>query len=970
MAVRQDKVQISIAFLTDESKEYAKLINSNKQFIKELKDTIKTGGDVATSLDKMVDAAKGAEKIDLSKVAPAQLRAEAKQLEQTISLIPKSAPQYTVLKNRLEAVKNELRGGELEGGKMGAALRALGISGGPAFDTMTKGAAGFNRALGIIGLVIGAIAGAIAGLKGLFNIGVDAEALGGKMTAVFGESAKVVDEFADKNAIAIGLSRREYKGLATDVGDLLTPMGFTKKTAAELSVELVNQAGVLSRWTKGKVDTKTATEILNKALLGERDALNQLGLDIKDATIKNELKRKGLQDLTGDELKQAEALITLEQITKQSSNANAAYAKGTEDLQEKKARLRARISELVDRMGAALIPVFNKVLEVIIPVVEGILNFGDVLGFVWKKTETFRTIVSNVFSAIGVVIANTARGISDIAEGFGNLFSGEFTKAFDSFKGAFNALNPFETGAEIKKGFVEGFGSAADPKAEIKTDAPAAEGEGRKLASAFGNGYDAQFQIIKANSKKSAEDIAKEQKKALDVDLKEVEANALREEALLELKRARGALSERQYENRLVAIKREKLEESLAVYEKYAQDQTTAALKLQTDLAKLTADTTRAAVPPLAALPGRQAGPVTSNNDGTAQRLNVTGSAAAINDRDLALKALAAKGKEMIVAEQNFELARLQLKRDTIAQEIDILKSATQPQVEEISKREQEKLKVEEEIGKKRLDNDKRLEELRQQTLQTGLQTTADVFSAAADLLAQDEASKKKHAGTIKALQKANIELNLVAEVSGIFANAQKSPVAQLLGPVAGNILAGVQAGLAVARAVIAIKKVEAQKFARGRLLQLARSAKLGFFGGNYHSQGGTQIYGSDGSHFEVERDEAFAIVNRKNAPILRMLSQVNALNGNGDPFYERGGLRFAAGGLPTVNTTPSFDLSSSSAAAPGSSAEGFAALEARFDAFQAEMSQWQRELKVVLVYGDVEAAGKKVDTITKAANF
>ena len=41
MSVRKDKVQISIAFLTDEDKKYAKLVQENKAFISDLNKTQK-----------------------------------------------------------------------------------------------------------------------------------------------------------------------------------------------------------------------------------------------------------------------------------------------------------------------------------------------------------------------------------------------------------------------------------------------------------------------------------------------------------------------------------------------------------------------------------------------------------------------------------------------------------------------------------------------------------------------------------------------------------------------------------------------------------------------------------------------------------------------------------------------------------------------------------------------------------------
>jgi hypothetical protein len=954
MAARKDSVQISIAFLTDESKEYAKLINKNREFAQELKATAKAGGDLTAVLDKMAASGQAAAKIDLSQLAPAQLNARAKQLAETINLIPQSAPQYKILNDELKGINSQLA-------TIRESNKGVAAGGQAAFAAASGGARAFLTALGPIALGLISLQTLFEGVKKLFEIGTDAEALQTKMAAVFGESANIVKDFSEKNAAAIGLSRREYQGLATDVGDLLTPMGFTKQTAAELSVELVNQAGVLSRWTKGKVDTKTATEILNKSLLGERDALNSLGIDIKDATIQAELKRKGLEKLTGNELRQAEALITLEQITKQSSNANAAFAKQTEDLQEKKAKLRSRISEIVDGMGKGMIPVFNKVLGVIIPVVDWIVNFGTSLFNLIQRAETFRAVVSAAFGGVASAISGVVRGIGAVADGFVNLFSGEFSKAADSFGTAFSNLNPVGVGINLANGVVDGWKSVKSPTAEVApADQGKAEGEGRKLASAFGGGYDAQFAIIKANSKKSKEDVAKEAKEALELDLKALQAATLRKETILEGERLANTKNEIQYGNELVAIKKTQLEESLQLYKKYAKDQTVEALKLQNELAKLNADNARPGVAPLAQLGGRPLGGVQSEQAGTATKLAVLGVDEAAQEGQL--KIVKDKLLKTVEVEQQYEEQRLQMKRNYLAQEIAILKEATNPQVDEIKSREEQKAKIEAEISQGRIENEKRLEALRTEVLQQGLQTTGDIFAAAAEILGKDEASKKKHAETIKALQKANVTINLFSEVSSIFANAQKSPVAQLLGPIAGNVLATIQAGLATARAGIAIGKIESTKFERGKLLQFGRGAQIGFFGGNYHSAGGTQLVGSDGSRFEVERDEAFAVVNRRNAPMLRMLSRINSMNGHGDPY-------FARGGLATVSTTPSFSVQDTSSTASGNTAQ-LDGLMAEIAGLRADVANWQRYFKVQLVYSDIQATGKVVNTITNEANF
>jgi len=95
------------------------------------------------------------------------------------------------------------------------------------------------------------------------------------------------------------------------------------------------------------------------------------------------------------------------------------------------------------------------------------------------------------------------------------------------------------------------------------------------------------------------------------------------------------------------------------------------------------------------------------------------------------------------------------------------------------------------------------------------------------------------------------------------------------------NAAGAIAAGVATIAQVAIIKS---QKFARGG------TVKFGTFGGRAHSAGGTKGIFDDGTRVEVEKDEVFAVVNKRNAPMLRKISAVNAYGGHGSHFFEKGG--------------------------------------------------------------------------------
>jgi hypothetical protein len=258
-------------------------------------------------------------------------------------------------------------------------------------------------------------------------------------------------------------------------------MGFTQETAAKLSTELVNQGGVLSEWSKGKVTGAEATEILQKALLGERDALNTLGIDIKQSMVDDELKRRGLDDLTGKSLRQAEALVTLDLITQQSTAGNAAFAEQTESLSRKKGELVAKITEVAQRLAAWLIPVFGRVIDVAGPLIDAVVSVTSKIGALAEKIGVFK-VAGVVFDTVVATIKTAIEGIGMLADGIGLLASGEFSKAVETMNAGAKKLlvDTVLEGGKVVVSAISGGAKAAEPEANIW---------GMMLAGAFAEGY-------------------------------------------------------------------------------------------------------------------------------------------------------------------------------------------------------------------------------------------------------------------------------------------------------------------------------------------------------------------------------------------------------------------------------------------------------------------------------------------------
>lgn len=244
-----------------------------------------------------------------------------------------------------------------------------------------------------VGRFVGVAAGAFAVSeivhygRELLVTATQMDSLGQKAQTVFGQALPLVTREAERNAAAMGLTNQQYIEAATNIGDLLIPMGFQREEAANISNELVGLSGALSEWTGGQLKSEEVARILSKALLGEREELKQLGISISEADVKARLAQKGLESLTGEMLQQAKAAATLELVTEKSLDAQTAFAENSDSLVRKQAELTARINTIVERLSIALIPVFSRLVDVAGNVVSGFETVSQLFGGVSAKAD-------------------------------------------------------------------------------------------------------------------------------------------------------------------------------------------------------------------------------------------------------------------------------------------------------------------------------------------------------------------------------------------------------------------------------------------------------------------------------------------------------------------------------------------------------------------------------------------------------
>lgn len=313
-----------------------------------------------------------------------------------------------------------------------------------------------------------------------------------------------------------------------------------------------------------------------------------------------------------------------------------------------------------------------------------------------------------------------------------------------------------------------------------------------------------------------------------------------------------------------------------------------------------------------------------------------------------------------IITDQEASEARLDIERQAMEDKLALIAQQHGMQSIEYQRQKNEILKFDQERTQKQKEYEEGLAEGKMELARMAVNQFADTVNATIDLLAKDEASRKKYAGVLKAMEIAKIKMNAIAEIQAIWKNAQSSPVAKAFGPIAGGILAAAQIGFVMARATAATNNVANTKFALGGLVK-----------GSSHAQGGiAMIDRRSGQELgEMEGDEIILTKGVARDPMLR--AAASKLN------YLGGGRMFEAGG--PVN--PYRDNVPASVSNPQQAAQLATPLNQGFDpnmitliqevkSMNQNLSRLQTNLKAYVVYSDLESAADDVQQVRDDATL
>lgn len=317
---------------------------------------------------------------------------------------------------------------------------------------------------------------------------------------------------------------------------------------------------------------------------------------------------------------------------------------------------------------------------------------------------------------------------------------------------------------------------------------------------------------------------------------------------------------------------------------------------------------------------------------------------------------------QLIAAEAIKEEKRFQVVRASLERKMKYLKENGQGETKQAYQIAAELNKIDKEQADKRIELAKKTKETEESLAKARADAFRSSVSGIKNALMEDEITRKRFGGIIKALAIAEIAFNGYTEIQAIWKNANANPLNAVI-PGWGPAFAAIQTAFAGARTYAAGVKAASVQYERGGVI----TPKGGYLAdGSRHSDGGIHLLdGRTGAHLgEVERGEFLTVFSRtayqNNKSTIDALLNASLYRG-GAPIEGR---KFADGGM--------IDLGTKSGAGGDSAAVNVTLAQAQIaemrrlnDAFTA----FPKQLSAVVVYEQQQKQHQEAARIESRAN-
>ena len=229
-----------------------------------------------------------------------------------------------------------------------------------AATSATGALGGLRTILGPVGVAL-SLTGAVVGIRRLVSLGAEAEEARSKFETTFEDASGGLDRFLDDFSQLAGLDRTAAEGLAGTVGNIAIGLGVTSDAAARLSRDVLSLSGDLASFSN--VAPERAVNALTSALVGEREALKNLGVVIREADVRErtlvEARLRGL-DASSEA---ARLYATLAIAQERAGKATGDLERTQDSLANSQRRLGAQLRDMVRGLAELTRPAAGTIIR-------------------------------------------------------------------------------------------------------------------------------------------------------------------------------------------------------------------------------------------------------------------------------------------------------------------------------------------------------------------------------------------------------------------------------------------------------------------------------------------------------------------------------------------------------------------------------------------------------------------------------
>ena len=278
-----------------------------------------------------------------------------------------------------------------------------------------------------------------------------------KTEQIFGTTSGAILEWSKNSATALGQSRQQALDAASTFAIFGKSAGLSGDDLTGFSTKLVGLSADFSSFFNASPEESITA--IGAALRGESEPIRKFGVLLNDSVLKQEALKLGLIKTTSEALTpQARALAAYQVIMNQTKDAQGDFQRTADGVANSSRSVSARFTDLKSVIGASLLPVVKQLLNfagllitgflaipgpvkvfiatfaglvttfilvkkailatkaamlllntamkanVVLLIVSAVVALGVAMVAAYKKSETFRKIVNDVFRAVAKVV--------------------------------------------------------------------------------------------------------------------------------------------------------------------------------------------------------------------------------------------------------------------------------------------------------------------------------------------------------------------------------------------------------------------------------------------------------------------------------------------------------------------------------------------------------------------------------------